>query len=104
MAVRGIYEKPDDAPEALREHLIQKDNRYLLDVEGFVTKDTLDEFRTTNRTLNREREKLQKDLEGMQAQLNDVQTRYKDVDPDEYRSLKSAPGDLQKQIAEAETR
>lgn len=104
MALKGIYDSLEDAPEPLREHLVQKDKKFVLDVEGYATKDTLDEFRSNNRNLNRERDQLKKDIETMQAQLAEVQTRYKDVDPDEYKSLKAAPTDVQKQIAEAEGR
>jgi hypothetical protein len=104
MALRGIYDRLEDAPEGLREHLVHKENKYVLDVEGYATKEVLDEFRGTNRELKRTNEKLVKDFEGLQAQFGDLQARYKDVDPEEYRTLKASPTDVQKQIAEAEGR
>jgi hypothetical protein len=99
-----MYDSQDDAPEPLREHLVEKDGKWILDVEGYVTKDMLNEFRTNNRALNRDKEKLQKDYEALQTEHAEFQGKYKDIDPDEYKSLKAAPTDIQKQITEVEAR
>jgi hypothetical protein len=104
MALKGIYDAQDDIPAPLREYALEKEGKWVLDVEGYVTKDTLDSFRTNNRKLNNDNEKLKKDLEALQTSLVEVQTKFKDIDPDEYKALKTAPSDIQKQIAEAEGR
>jgi hypothetical protein len=104
MALKAIYESIDDVLEPLREHVVEKDGKFVLDVDGYVAKDTLNQFRTNNRVLNREKEQLQKDLEMAQAQLTEVQAKYKDIDLDEYKTLKDAPTDIQRQLAESEAR
>jgi hypothetical protein len=106
MPLKGQFDKQEDAPEYLREHLVEKDGKWVVDwiVDGYVPKETLNEFRNNNRTLNREKEKLLKDLELTQAQLMGIETKYKDIDPDEYKALKEAPTDLQRQLAESEAR
>ncbi len=63
-------------PEPLREHYTKsgEDGKYYLQAEGLVPKAKLDEFRTTNTALLKERD----DLKG----------RFADIDPDEYKTLK----------------
>lgn len=50
-----------------------EDKKFYLNVEGVVTKEKLDEFRTNNITLNQ--------------QLDKYKTDFKDVDPKKYRDL-----------------
>lgn len=97
MAIRGIFETVDEAPEPLREHLREVGGKFVLEVEGYVPKTALDEFRTNNRTLKKQTDELS-------AKINEYETRFKDVDPDEYKTLKTAQPDVQKQIADIETR
>jgi hypothetical protein len=104
MALKGSFDHPDDAPEFLRDHVVEKEGKWVLDVEGYVSKETLDSFRTNNRQLKNEGDKLKKDLELLHKQFTDTETRYAGVDPEEYRAMKAAPTDVQKQIAEAEAR
>lgn len=104
MALKGFFDSQDEAPAFLREHVVERDGKWVLEVEGYVTKDVLDGFRTNNRQLKQEGDKLKKDLEGLQSQLSEVQGKYKDIDIEEYHTLKASPTDTQRQIAEAEKR
>lgn len=60
----------DEVPEAQRSLYKQDGTEYVLDVDGAVPKEQLDTFRNTNIGLKKELEK------------------FKDVDPEEYRSIK----------------
>lgn len=65
------YSQESEIPENLREHYTEKDGMWMPD--GFVPKTKLDEFRSNNRTLAKEREELQTQL-----------LKFKDIDPDKY--------------------
>lgn len=97
MALKGEFTTTDEAPEFLREHLREVEGRYVVDIEGYVPKKTLDEFRSNNRA-------LKKQTDDLAAKLADYDTRFKDVDPEEYRTLKTSQPDTQKQIADIEAR
>jgi hypothetical protein len=104
MALKGSFDRQEDVPEFLREHAVEHDGRWVLEVEGFASKPIIDEMRASNRTMKTENDTLKKDLDVLKTQFTDVQTRYKDVDLDEYKLLKAAPTDVQKEIAAAEKR
>jgi hypothetical protein len=104
MALKGMYDRPDDIPEYLREHATEQNGRWVLEVEGYASKPIIDEMRQNNRVMRTENDTLKKDLETIRAQFGEWQTRYKDIDPDEYKILKAAPTDVQKEIAAAEKR
>jgi len=65
------YEKESEIPEELKTHYVEKDDIWVLD--GYIPKGKLDEFRTNNRNLAKEKEELQ-------AQL----LKFKDIDPAKY--------------------
>ncbi|MFN3858120.1 MAG: hypothetical protein ACK4RV_10240 [Caulobacter sp.] len=76
MALRAILNTLDDAPEAVRDHYIEKDGKFVLNVEpvdGFALEDVnglktaLGKERTT-------RERLERDV-----------VKFKDIDPDKAR-------------------
>ncbi len=76
MALKFRFKTKDEIPA---EHLplyAEREGAWLLDVEGAVDKAKLDEFRTTNVSLLRERD--------------DLKRRYEGIDPDEVRSLRTA--------------
>jgi hypothetical protein len=62
-----------EVPEAFHSLYIEKDGEFVLEVDGAVSKDKLDEFRDTNIALKRERDELT--------------AKYGDIDPDKYREL-----------------
>jgi len=73
MALKFKFKTKDEIPA---EHLAlyaEREGAWLLDVDGAVDKSKLDEFRTTNVTLLKERDDLKKRFEG--------------IDPDEVRKL-----------------
>lgn len=65
------YKQESEIPEGLKEHYEEKDGIWIL--SGFVPKAKLDEFRSNNRNLAKEKETLQ-------AQL----LKFKDIDPAKY--------------------
>lgn len=71
----------DEVPEAQRQLYTQHDGRFFLDVDGAVSKEKLDEFRTTNIELKRQMDELKK------------------VDPKEYQRLV----DLEKELKKGKT-
>ena len=73
MALKFKFKTKDEIPA---EHLplyAERDGAWQLDVDGAVEKTKLDEFRTTNVSLLKERDELKKRFEG--------------IDPDEVRKL-----------------
>lgn len=86
MALKSKVENLETIPEAVRSFYEQgQDKHFYLQVEGMEPKAKLDEFRTNNI-------KLMKDLEN-----------FKDVDPVEYRTLKSRTDDDFKKAVTAAT-
>lgn len=75
MALKAVLASLDEVPEALRSLYVEKDGKFLLDVEGVVPKERLDEFRTTNVNLLKERDALKAQVE-----------KYKDIDPEKART------------------
>ena len=65
----------DKIPEAFRPFVSQVDGKFILDEGRLVAKDKLDEFRSNNISLAKERDDLK--------QLSE---RYKDIDPDKARA------------------
>lgn len=80
MGLKHTIAKLEDVPENVRNLYIPQGDKYVLDVEGVVPKEKLDEFRTNNIAL--------------QQQID----KYKDVDPVKYRELMT----IQQKITEKE--
>lgn len=79
----------DALAEPVRALYTEKDGKWTLGVEGEAPEHTelkvkLSEFRDNNRTMHGELE-----------QLRPLKDRFKDVDPDEYRTLKTKAADLE---------
>lgn len=94
MALKFAIEKDEYSklPEPLQKEYVEKNGKYVLSVEGVDDpeeikdiKIKLAEFRDNNR-------KMHKDLE----ELRELQKKYENVDPDEYRKLKQRLDDLDK--------
>lgn len=84
MALKFIVNKLEDVPEAVRNLYRPEGEKFVLDAEGAVSKDRLDEFRNTNIQLTQQLDKL------------------KDVDPVKYRELLGIQQKIQeKQLIEA---
>lgn len=62
-----------EVPEAFQSLYIEKDGEFVLEVDGAVSKEKLDEFRDTNIALKRERD--------------DLNSKFSDIDVDKYREL-----------------
>jgi hypothetical protein len=73
MALKFKIKSKDEVPAEQQSLYVERDGVWLLDVEGAVDKSKLDEFRTTNVSLLKERDELKK--------------RFEDIDPDEVRKL-----------------
>src|SRR5574337_522222 len=80
MGLKYTIAKLEDGEEAVRPLYVQQGDKFVLDVDGVVAKEKLDEFRNNNI-------ELQKQIE-----------KYKDVDPVKYRELMA----IQKKITEKE--
>lgn len=73
--LKHFYDTEDEIPAEARSHFAKGDDgKYYLQCDGVVPKTKLEEFRTTNVGLLKERDDLKK--------------RYDGVDPDEWRTLK----------------
>lgn len=69
--LQASYTQESEIPEGLKEHYEEKDGAWI--VSGFVQKTKLDEFRTNNRSLAKEKTELQNQL-----------LTFKDIDPAKY--------------------
>ena len=73
MALKFKIKSKDEVPAEQQSLYVERDGVWSLDVEGAVEKAKLDEFRTNNVALAKERDELKK--------------RYEGIDPDEVRKL-----------------
>ena len=73
MALKSNYTSKDQIPAEQAAFYVERDGAFVLDAEGLVEKSKLDEFRTSNVALLKERDDLKKRFEG--------------IDPDEVRKL-----------------
>ncbi len=73
MALKFKFKTREEIPAELQPFYAERDGAWLLDADGVVEKSKLDEFRTTNVNLIKERDELAKRFEG--------------IDPDEVRQL-----------------
>jgi hypothetical protein len=73
MALKFRLKSKEEIPAGLESHYVERDGVWILDAEGVVEKAKLDEFRTTNVAVLKERDDLKKRFEG--------------IDPDEFRRL-----------------
>jgi len=76
MALKFKFKSKDEIPADHLPLYAERDGAWVLDVEGAVDKAKLDEFRTTNVALLKERDELKQRFEG--------------IDPEEVRQLKEA--------------
>lgn len=75
MALKYEVDKLDDVDEAIRPLYTEQNGKYVLGVEGVVSRSKLDEFRSNNVSLK--------------EQLETLQGKYKDIDLDLYQQLSS---------------
>jgi hypothetical protein len=73
MALKFKFKTREEIPAELQPHYVERDGAWMLDADGVVEKTKLEEFRTSNVTLLKERDDLKKRFEG--------------IDPDEVRRL-----------------
>jgi hypothetical protein len=73
MPLKYKYPSKDQVPAEQAALYVERDGAWILDADGVVEKSKLDEFRTTNITLLKERDDLKKRFEG--------------IDPDEFHQL-----------------
>jgi hypothetical protein len=77
MPINKAYTTEAEIPEALKEHYVERDGRWVVQIEGMVDSDRLKEFRDENIRLKQEMDK------------------FRDVDPDKYRELRGKEKDLE---------
>jgi hypothetical protein len=73
MTIKSTYAKLEDIPEAHRDLYVEKDGKFILPVEGMVSKDRLEEFRTNNVALKK--------------QVEDLTSKFDGIDPELFREL-----------------
>lgn len=83
MALKAELESLDGVAEELHQFYPkdEKSGKYYLSVEGLVPKSKLDEFRQNNINLNREKDKLARDLD-------EIKSAYGEVTPDDVAGMK----------------
>jgi len=77
MALKRSYDRQEDIPEQYRADYSEKDGKWVVEVEGMVEKEKLEEFRTNNITLDRRAKELETQL-----------ANYTGLDPAEYKRMK----------------
>ncbi len=83
MALKFKYKTKEEVPADVAALYVEREGAWLLDVDGAAEKAKLDEFRTTNVALMKERDDLVKRFEG--------------IDPDEVRKLADEKRKLEEQ-------
>jgi len=73
MALKFKFKSREEIPAELANLYVEREGAFVLDAEGVVEKAKLDEFRTTNLALTKERDELKQRFEG--------------IDPEEVRKL-----------------
>jgi hypothetical protein len=81
MALRRLYDRREDIPAGLESAYVERDGKWVLDVEGMVPKEKLDEFRNNNVDLQKRLDELSK---------------KKHLDPEEYDELMELREEQQK--------
>ena len=83
MSMKYKWQGKDQIPAEQQAFYVERDGGWVLDVEGAVDKGKLDEFRSNNVALAKERDELRKRFEG--------------IDPDEVRKLADEKRRLEEQ-------
>jgi hypothetical protein len=83
MALKYKIKSKDEVPAEMQSLYVEREGAWMLDVEGAADKTKLDEFRSTNVTLMKERDELK--------------TRFEGIDPDEVRQLAQEKKALEEQ-------
>lgn len=83
MALKFKLKSKDEIPAGLEAHYVERDGGWVLDADGAADKAKLDEFRSTNVALLKERDELK--------------TRFEGIDPDEVRKLADEKKALEEQ-------
>ena len=83
MALKFKVKSKDEIPAGLEAHYVERDGGWVLDADGAADKSKLDEFRSTNVALLKERDELK--------------TRFEGIDPDEVRKLTQEKKALEEQ-------
>jgi hypothetical protein len=83
MALKFKFKARDEIPAELQTLYVEREGAWMLDAEGVVEKSKLDEFRTTNLALIKERDELKQRFDG--------------IDPDEVRKLADEKRKLEEQ-------
>jgi hypothetical protein len=65
MALKFKCKSKDEIPAGLEAHYVERDGAWVLDADGAADKSKLDEFRTTNVALMKERDDLKKRFDGI---------------------------------------
>lgn len=111
MALKFKIKSKDEIPAGLEAHYLERDGAWVLDAEGVVDKAKLDEFRTTNVALLKERDELKARFEGIdpgevrrlaeeKRKLEEVQAiKAGEAEKVIESRVKAARGEVEKQLA-----
>jgi hypothetical protein len=73
MSMKGHFSSKTEIPADVAPHYVERDGVWVLDVEGYVEKSKVDEYRTNNMALNN--------------QLRELKERFEGIDPEQVRKL-----------------
>lgn len=76
--LKGVLDTLDGVDEATQKLYVEKDGKYVLQVEGMVDKAQVDEFRTNNITLLQAQDTMKAELE-----------KFKDIDPAAFVNMQN---------------
>ena len=88
MTLKREYATLDEIPEGIRGHYVEKDGKFVLDVEGPGAGDG-------DGKLKGALEKERKDRQALQNMLNDIKSKLGDADPAKAREALTALADLE---------
>jgi hypothetical protein len=100
--LKYIYEKQEEVPEALKGEYVEKDGKWILQVDGAVAKSVHDEFRNNNIRISRERDEHKKIVDALvEAGLTvDEALRLKGLESDLNEQKLFKKGEIDKIVQE----
>jgi hypothetical protein len=108
MSLKFRYGSKEEVPAELAGHYMEQNGAWLLNVEGAVERARLEEVRTNNAALTKEREELRKSLEAASAEaaaIKEKQALQTASNPGEVEKIlegrvKAVRGEMEKQLGQ----
>lgn len=85
-SLKTLYETQEDIPEALREYFVEKDGKFVVDIEDIDSHPAVRGLKTALESRKQEHRKVVGELTALKERLSKIP---EDFNPDEYHTLKA---------------